>query len=419
MTIKSKILFILLSLPFALSAQWIQLDPPESFDIMNVINSDTIVFSSGSADGKIYSTFDGGTTWSEFLNYQDDLRILDFDFISDQTGYACGGKYENPITTAVIFKTENAGLTWDTVKTVAINISSFSNIEFLNEDTGFVSENRYLYRTYDGGQNLTQIGNNEFLNANITDLHLSPDGVLFLVGQKAPASEVYIASMYRSADLGETWSRVYLDTLLDTDYYYNRYINDIDFPTAETGYAVAGNRTFLKTTDAGFTWNLVETETFPILLYTVDFLTADLGYTNSALGVFKTTDGGLNWEHHYINSVFSHIYDIQFSTPETGYVNTSEGLFKTTSGGVTSVNTKPTPNIDITVFPNPTKNSVNLKYSQEIEIYEIQMIDITGRIINSLSAETSTIDVGNLNSGNYLLRMTTNKGLVVRKLLVE
>lgn len=151
MSIKKKLFTFLVCLPFTANAQWVQLNSPgDEYIIMSVVNKDTLVYSNDS-DGKIYHTFNGGETWSDFQNVISNIWINDFDFVTDQVGYACGGSY-NETNNKVIFKTPNAGLTWDTVSVSPasfLDSGSLHGIDFLNSDTGFVCSDSRLFRTID------------------------------------------------------------------------------------------------------------------------------------------------------------------------------------------------------------------------------------------------------------------------------
>lgn len=68
----------------------------------------------------------------------------------------------------------------------------------------------------------------------------------------------------------------------------------------------------------------------------------------------------------------------------------------------------------ITIYPNPATDILNIK--SPFEIYEIEILDLFGR---SLLVTTShPINVSQLNSGNYLLKLTTKKNIIIKKLSI-
>lgn len=415
MSIKTLIFSFLLCIPFTVHAQWYELNIPEGDAIrMEVVNNDTLVYFDND-NGKIHSSWDGGNTWTTDENAQTNFWIYDFDFVNDQTGYACG-RFIDELDRSVIFKTENAGMSWDTVST--FNMNSLSKMDFLNPDTGFVSYSHKLFFTEDGGQTLVPSVYDESSLGQINDIHFTPNGNIFLVSRKSPAPEFYISSMYRSEDFGQTWFQVYSDTLIGVDYSENRNLQKVDFPTDEIGYAVGGTGTFLKTTDAGLTWNPIESDLFPNL-YAVDFLSDEVGYINSLNGIYKTSDGGENWDFQYVNDVPTNVNDIQFASIETGYAQVDQTIYKTTNGGESTAIPETNNSSDIRVFPNPVRNTLTIRCSPELEAQRIEIVNVLGKTIKTIGSPALNVDVSQLSSGNYFLKITTNRGLVVKKLLVE
>lgn len=416
MKTKIQLLLFFFSTPFALSAQWNYLNGPFSYEMyMEVVNNDTLVFSDG-ATGKINHSFDGGATWSAFDTELEYSWIFDFDFPTHQIGYGCGGTYFG-LYQDVIVKTEDAGLTWDTLTTNSFGVYTFNTIEFLNADTGFVASGYLLLRTEDGGENFTPINIVDEGVFSIANLSSTSDGVLFASARLLLSPNAYRISIYRSADLGETWNEVYYDIMENIDNFNNRFIGSIQFPTPEIGYAVGGNGLFLKTTDAGLTWSQSFISPFSGLS-SVYFTSANVGYINNAGGIYKTVDGGENWEVQNM-SVPAIVRDIQFASDETGYALSEGKIYKTTNGGgVTSIN-EVNPDIYIQLFPNPAKNILYLNYSSEMQIQNIQMIDIVGKTIKTFGNPVSSIDVSNLPAGYYFLKIETNPGVTVKKVVIE
>lgn len=299
MNLQPKFLILLLFFPVGLHAQWNFLNGPFSYEMyMEVLNEDTLVFSDGST-GDIYHSFDGGTTWDAFHTELEYTWIYDLDFPTAEVGYGCGGTYFG-LYKDVIIKTTDAGATWDTLTTNSFGVYTFNNLEFLNADTGFVASGNLLLRTTDGGESFTSHDIVAEGVSQITDLCLSPDGLLFSANKQLITENTHRISIYRSADLGETWTEVYTDTMQNTDNFNNRFIGEIHFPTADIGYAVGGNGLFLTTTDDGLTWSQNFISPFSNL-GAVNFISAEVGFVNNAGGIYKTTNGGITWEAQNMN----------------------------------------------------------------------------------------------------------------------
>ena len=81
---------------------------------------------------------------------------------------------------------------------------------------------------------------------------------------------------------------------------------------------------------------------------------------------------------------------------------------------------------DVSVYPNPANGYVNVDVKANKQVtYRIDLLDLSGRIIKE-SDETaapginhSRLDISNLQSGLYLLRISSRNGYYVQKLVVQ
>jgi hypothetical protein len=69
----------------------------------------------------------------------------------------------------------------------------------------------------------------------------------------------------------------------------------------------------------------------------------------------------------------------------------------------------------ITVFPNPTTGKLNITSSEKIETIEVY--DVLGREVLTVKEPSSEIDLSILQTGVYVIRLQTKKGIAVRKVL--
>ena len=74
--------------------------------------------------------------------------------------------------------------------------------------------------------------------------------------------------------------------------------------------------------------------------------------------------------------------------------------------------------LDVVVYPNPAQNELNISNTSGISIEKTQIIDISGRIVRTIERNddvNSVINISNLSTGIYLLRLETeNSSSVVR-----
>jgi len=72
-------------------------------------------------------------------------------------------------------------------------------------------------------------------------------------------------------------------------------------------------------------------------------------------------------------------------------------------------------NFEITVFPNPTMDVVNLKISNyDLQGLSYQLLSSTGQLLskNILKEMTTPIDMDNLPSSTYFIKITQNKNTI-------
>ena len=73
----------------------------------------------------------------------------------------------------------------------------------------------------------------------------------------------------------------------------------------------------------------------------------------------------------------------------------------------------------VTMYPNPAKNKVTVKAAGTIK--SVQLYDVQGRILQSVADGKSqiTLDIANQQHGVYFLRITTDKGSAVEKIIKD
>jgi hypothetical protein len=74
---------------------------------------------------------------------------------------------------------------------------------------------------------------------------------------------------------------------------------------------------------------------------------------------------------------------------------------------------------DVAIFPNPTTTSFQIA-SPNSMIHSVQIIDILGRTVQSVVVENknnTAINVSSLQSGNYLIKIETEDGMLVKQLI--
>ncbi len=75
-------------------------------------------------------------------------------------------------------------------------------------------------------------------------------------------------------------------------------------------------------------------------------------------------------------------------------------------------------NFPIGIYPNPATNNITIEIQQKSEI---EILNINGQIIKTIDNNDAktTIDLGNLSSGVYILKAKTDKGIAIKKFIKE
>ncbi len=71
---------------------------------------------------------------------------------------------------------------------------------------------------------------------------------------------------------------------------------------------------------------------------------------------------------------------------------------------------------NLTVFPNPTNDVLNIELNNNISIHKIDIFDINGKKINSYT-NSQNISLKNYANGIYVVKINTDKGIVIKKIM--
>lgn len=173
---------------------------------------------------------------------EDGQRFDDVFFLNENLGWAANGYY------ASVLKTTDGGVTWTEQLSNGSQGTNyyFRNIEFLNENIGFLGTlNNVFLKTTDGGANWSPVTNIAMPTAAICGLDAVGSSTVYGCG--AYFSPAYII---KSSDSGVTWQYIDMSN-------YATALVEIVFQNEMTGYAAGANANggiVLKTTDGGESW---------------------------------------------------------------------------------------------------------------------------------------------------------------------
>jgi photosystem II stability/assembly factor-like uncharacterized protein len=232
----------------------------------------------------LHKTTNSGSNWTALISNPPGDQFKDFYFFNENTGYA--GTFTH------FLKTSNGGLNWSSMLMpyYAFNTNSgIASMSFTDLSNGAIILNEHIIAsTENAGLNWSILTNSfnryvplraiEFLDNNTA-----------LLGSGGTSGDFIIR---KSTDGGVSWPGI-----LPYDYQSSTgSIYDIDFPSAETGYAAGGrsNKGYIyKSTNSGNNWikldSIVGGE-----IFNLNFISNNTGFAAGYSGeIYRTTNGAL------------------------------------------------------------------------------------------------------------------------------
>lgn len=297
------------------------------------------------------SSFTGtGQTWTMQHPYPTFNHLYSVSFPSANIGYIGG---EN----GTLMKTTDGAKSWEQLSLPDfLSGNSFTNLTFLNNDTGYFAGGSHIFKTVDGG--LTWQAKRLSLWATSTD-------VFFLNDSTGYASGRY-STLFKTTNAGESWNEISFDTEIENEYTYLKFAND------QTGYLIdhvsnPRSYTLKRTDDGGITWTIVQVPDEIERVGALEVLGTDDIWIGSAFGfpnsnyytgeearAYHTTDGGVTWTVHTLGMANSNwaVDNITFLNELQGRVVSYAHIYETNDGGITW-----TDHVNYDVDPDAGRNS--------------------------------------------------------------
>ena len=410
--------FAFISIGISLNAQnWTALNISWSVRYDDVFFINDSVGWTCNGDGDIYRTQNGGQTWTGQYFSSNYLRSIEF---SDENHGYCGG-----LSPAMaLLKTTDGGEHWDNITNeVPGLIGGICGISC--PGNGFVygcgqwSTPAYVIKSADDGQTWQKIALDS-LASRLVDIYFTSPDTGWVSGTATPAAKGGV--ILKTTDGGANWKVIHT-TNVTSDYVWKlqRLDGNNWFASIERQIMSGGNTEILKSTDNGESWSPLQV--FPTVkhLQMVGFLTPQHGWTGDTQ-LFETTDGGMNWQQ--VNSTIPSggNFNRFWRFNEHHAIVTGNGLFRYTDP-VSSVPPEPpvSPAGDfhqLLVSPNPGKGPVKidvlLKQKTQV-ILKVYAIDgRTERVIwtgeHPAGAYNFPLDLRSSGAGSYVVYLKTNHG---------
>ena len=393
-------------------AQWFLQNSGTTKNLYSVHFTDANIGYAVGDSGIILKTTNGGTNWAP-QNSGVTLALLSVHFPSIDTGYVVGSD-------STILKTTDGGIHW--INQASTGGSGCYNewlysVFFTDADTGYAAG--YMWYT-----NPVIIGGGVLLKTVTGGIDWT---VCYTGGTWTSFRSVYFTSPTTGFVVGYTPILKTINAGLSWIVEPNWEIHSlsVNFPTRDTGYIVgsdkwqgSGEYNLGKTTNGGGNWtyqNIGISDT----LTSVYFTDTEHGYVVSESGIIRNTDnGGTDWTIQYSGSAMR-LSSVYFVNENIGYVVGNSGtILKTTNGGVVGLNEIGAISKLLHINPNPASSSITIETPAK---GSLSILNLNGQetITRQISLPKTQIDISNLPSGVYFVRVTGEKTVQVGKMIKE
>jgi hypothetical protein len=188
---------------------WISLNVPDpfvQFDDMYVLGEDTIwLTASSSITGGVFLTTNGGINWIQQGSFgsQNPTKIY---MIDGNTGFISNS------TTSILRKTTNSGTNWDVVS----GATGFTDMQFIDFNTGWKASSGLMKKTTNGGLNWTiqqtQTGGYIQVSGILSFSNINSDTIWGTGGYVLFPNNQFRAILHRTTNGGANWEYQIPDT---------------------------------------------------------------------------------------------------------------------------------------------------------------------------------------------------------------
>jgi photosystem II stability/assembly factor-like uncharacterized protein len=190
-----------------------------------------------------------------------------------------------------------------------------------------------LWRSTDLGETWTDL--NMAPGFDIVELICTDATTMYAIGDSGRAGthmrEDRRAVILKSTDAGESWRTVAkVDSRVIPN--FGVCMRDIQFPSADTGYAVGEKGIALQTTDGGESWHFMDSmDSFYNDFYGLHFFSGREGFFyGESYHMPHTIDGGVSWDE--LSQLWGYMTDTFFHSPDLGF-GCNRGVMRTTDRG--------------------------------------------------------------------------------------
>jgi photosystem II stability/assembly factor-like uncharacterized protein len=386
------------------NAQWANIVTNSVKDLTTIAASGSNVVVAG-YNGSILHSGDGGLTFSDSLYYPYD-PVMGAAFLTTTTVVLGINNHT--------FNSINSGATFTYSSTGVSSFGSFRDLTFVSASNGFaVDDNCYIASTTDGGNSWTKIANPCGSIPTMSDIDFPTATTGYVCGANG--------HVYKTTDGGTNWTAVTAPAASTVSYTTMQFFDvNNGFITGHTNNGL-DTVVFKKTTDGGATWidmkDPLVAVGFPLhgTVSSFSFLNPNVGYVIDWNKIYKTTDGGASWSLDYTSTVadaFNNKYGFNeiLATPSVVIAVGAHGLVARATGSGSGI-AEARPTQEISVYPNPSSNSITLgSFLVKNENAFLEIRDVQGKLVKAEKIASNSIDISNFQSGFYLGKLVNNSG---------
>ncbi|MCF8423521.1 MAG: PKD domain-containing protein [Bacteroidia bacterium] len=368
-----------------------------TIDITDISFIDAVTGIMTLSDGNCVLSADSGNTWSPLATGNTNQLY---------SAHVLPGNWFVGGANGTILHSTNNGLNWNTLNTGTLE--SFYGCSFLAAPlSGFAVGTNGTIKYYDGVNWLNQTSGT---TAHLNNVHTFNNGNAILAGDNSTVL------FYN----GTSWSPQTLPLSFN--------VKDIRFTTINDGYAAGSNGIVIKTIDGGNTWTPSLTGV-NIDFNSVETVGLDSAWATGTDGIiYRTIDAGSSWTRYSVGT--TNTQNAARVKGGKGHVAGNSGNGRNfnpnTSGTVTILNQTEVNHQNISIFPIPSKNQVNLSTNfDNVKVLSIQIKDVQGKLIDSFNYKNISglfnlkINTEYYSNGIYFVHIDQDNNSWTQKFVVE
>ena len=400
----SLLLFVTLFIStITLSQDWIELpnSPVDGtrFDDICFVTED-LGWAANGGGGSVWKTTDGGDSWEN--QFEDNSYFRNIEFLNENIGFL--GTLNNKF-----YRTTNGGVDWNLVS-ISPSPPAICGMDAVGLSTiygvGAYFSPAFLIKSTDGGETFTYKDMSEYADG-LVEILMMDELHGYTAGRGYDGGIVL-----ETFDGGDTWTEI-LSTDLAGEYVWKLQVRDEIKIFGSVESTMQGK--LVKSFDAGATW---EYKDFPDnSVQAVGFISDTRGWMGGHnTGLFETNDGGDTWVDLGLGASLNRFV---FLSDALAYcAGTKIYKYDVPLGVSEFPNTAAPDDIKVTIAPMPVKDQLNVRIAFEhIDNVLLELYDAQGKFIKRLVRDR--VDEAQLKeysfefpyaAGTYILDIHTNYG---------